>query len=76
MRVKDVIQELELYDPDMEVKAVGAKELPDKLQNFFDMLMKEARRNSLIELCESWDISKDELDECTEYIKEVLGIKL
>lgn len=45
-------------------------ERPKKIETFMYMLMKEARRNSLVRLCESWGISEEEMDECVKYIKE------
>lgn len=51
-------------------------ERPEKLETFMYMVMKEARRNSLVRLCESWSISEEEMDDCVQYIKETLNVKI
>ena len=51
-------------------------ERPEKIETFMYMVMKEARRNSLISLCESWGISEEEMDDCVQYIKETLNVKI
>lgn len=50
-------------------------EKPKKLNTFMYMLMKEARRNSLIDLCEVWDITEDEMHDCISYLKEKLEVE-
>lgn len=52
------------------------KEMPSKLRFFMQMLMKEARRNSLVRLCESWEISEKEMDECIDYLEDILDMKI
>lgn len=48
----------------------------NKVEKFMYMLLKEARRYSLVELCEEYDISEDEINEIIEYIGEKLDIKI
>ena len=50
-------------------------EKPKKLDDFMCMLMKEARRNSLIDLCEVWEISEEEMEDCIAYLEEKLEVK-
>lgn len=50
-------------------------ERPEKIETFMRMLMKEARRYSLIQLCESWGISGEEMDKCIAYLKETLNVE-
>ncbi len=38
------------------------------------MLMKEARRNSLIDLCEVWEITEGEMENCISYLEEKLEV--
>lgn len=52
------------------------KEKPEKLETFMRMVMKEARRNSLVRLCESWGISEEEMDNCIDYLEDTLGMKI
>lgn len=40
---------------------------PDKLDQFMYAVMKEARRNSLMELLETWEISESEYEEIKEW---------
>ena len=47
-----------------------------KIKKFMYMLLKEARRNSLIELCEEYEIAEDEIDEIISYIREKLEIEI
>lgn len=48
----------------------------NKIQSFMYMLLKEASRNSLVELCEEYSISEDEIDNIIQYIEERLDIKI
>ena len=48
---------------------------PEKLNTFMYMLMKEARRNSLIDLCEVWEITEEEMRDCVAYLKEKLEVE-
>lgn len=57
-------------------KWVDKSEQPEKLEVFMKMLMKEAKRNSLINLCDSWGISYDEMNECEKYLKTVLSVDI
>ena len=49
---------------------------PEKLDAWFYMAMKEMRRNSYMDLIESWDISDDEANEVENYIEEKLNVRL
>lgn len=49
---------------------------PEKLEDFMYAVMKEARRFSLVEVCYSWGISKDEMYECIDYINEKLEVDI
>ena len=49
---------------------------PKKLDVWFRMAMKEMRRNSYMDLIESWDISDDEANEVENYIEEKLNVNL
>ena len=51
-------------------------ERPEKIDTFMHMLMEEARRNDFKELCEIWEISEDEMYDCTSYIEETLEVCL
>lgn len=51
-------------------------ERPEKIQNFMHAIMAEARRNSLVEVCENFDVSEQEMDDCMEYIEETLEVSL
>lgn len=52
------------------------KNRPEKIGDFMSAIMKEARRNSLVAVCESWDISEEEMDDCIAYIEEKLDVAL
>ncbi|HHX61761.1 MAG TPA: hypothetical protein GX707_13810, partial [Epulopiscium sp.] len=43
---------------------------------WFYMAMKEMRRNSYMDLIESWDISEKEANEVENYIEEKLDVRL
>ena len=49
---------------------------PEKLDSWFYMVIKELRRNSYMDMIESWDISEEEDAEVRKYIEEKLGVKL
>lgn len=49
---------------------------PAKLETLMYALMKGARRNSLMQFLEDWEISEEEYDEISAWFKETLGIKL
>lgn len=51
-------------------------ERPEKLNNFIHAILSEARRNSLVELCECFDISEAEMNECLDYLKEKEGMNI
>ena len=60
-------------------KIEGRKKMmnrPEKLDAWFYMAMKEMRRNSYMDLIESWDISDDEANEVKNYIEEKLNVRL
>lgn len=48
----------------------------NKVKTFMYMLLKEASRYSLVELCEEYDIKEDEIDKIINYIKEKLDIEI
>lgn len=39
-------------------------------------VMKEARRFSLVDLCDSWGISEEEMYECIDYINKTLEVNI
>lgn len=47
---------------------------PNKVNDFIYMVMCEARRNSLVDLCDKYGISEEEMNECIFYISERLGV--
>lgn len=49
---------------------------PNKLEAFMYALMKEARRSSLMDFLEEWDVSEEEYNAIEEWFKNELGIKL
>ena len=49
---------------------------PIKLDDFMYILMKEARRDSLMELLEDWNITYEEYEEIEKWYKEELNITL
>lgn len=49
---------------------------PERLDSWFYMVMKELRRNSYMDMIESWDISEEEDSEVRKYLEEKLGVKL
>ena len=49
---------------------------PEKLDTWFYMAVKEMRRNSYMDLIESWDISEKEANEVENYIEEKLDVRL
>ena len=50
-------------------------EKPEKLDTFMHMLMEEARRASLIDLCDVWGITEEEMRDCISYLEERLEVK-
>lgn len=51
-------------------------ERPEKLDNFIYAILSEARRNRLVELCECFDISESEMNECLEYLRSKEGMNI
>lgn len=51
-------------------------ERPKKLDNFIYAILSEARRNSLVELCECFDISQAEMNECLDYLRAKEGMNI
>ena len=51
-------------------------ERPEKLNDFIRAIMSEARRNSLLELCEEYGISEAEMNECLEYLRAKEGMNI
>lgn len=51
-------------------------EKPGQLDTFMYALMKEARRNSLLDFLEDWGISEDEFDEMQKWFMTNHDIKL
>lgn len=51
-------------------------ERPQKLNDFIRAILDEARRNSLTELCEEYDISGAEMNECMEYLRAKEGMNI
>ena len=49
---------------------------PEKLDSWFYMVMKEMRRNSYMDLIESWDITDEQANEVENYIEEKLDVRL
>ncbi|MEE8669261.1 hypothetical protein AABM27_03560 [Heyndrickxia faecalis] len=49
---------------------------PKKLNKFMYAIMKEARRDSLAELLEEWEISQEEYEEIEAWFKNELGVSL
>ncbi|WP_258832845.1 hypothetical protein [Peribacillus frigoritolerans] len=41
--------------------------MPEKLNQFMNAVMKEARRNSLMEFLETWEIDEEEYEEIKEW---------
>ena len=48
---------------------------PEKLDCFMLAILEEARRDSLIEVCENWDISEAEMYDCIDYFQDELKIR-
>ena len=48
----------------------------NKIEKFMYMLLKEARRESLVELCDYYNIKEDEIDEIIQYIGQKLEIEI
>lgn len=51
-------------------------ERPEKLDTFIYAILAEARRNSLVEVCECFDISEEEMNECLEYLRSKDGMNI
>lgn len=49
---------------------------PKKLGTFMYALMKEARRDSLTDFLDNWNISNNDFDKIEQWFKEELNIKL
>lgn len=47
---------------------------PEKIQEFMQMLMKEARKNNLMESCAKCGIDEIEAHECVDYLEDILEI--
>jgi hypothetical protein len=59
----------------VQVKKEIKMKTPEKLQKFMDMVMREARRDSLTDLRESYDISDMQYQKIKEWF-ESFGIAL
>jgi hypothetical protein len=49
---------------------------PNQLDTFMYGLMKEARRYSLMDFLENWEITEEEYEEIRKWFKEVHEVKL
>lgn len=49
---------------------------PEKLNDFIRAILSEAKTNSLEELCERFDVSKAEMNECLEYLRAKEGMNI
>lgn len=49
---------------------------PERLDDWFYMVMKEMRRNGYVDVLENWDITYEEANEVHKYIEEKLNVKL
>ena len=47
---------------------------PDKFGKFIYAILEEARRNSLIDVCECFDISEAEMYDCIDYLQDELKV--
>lgn len=50
--------------------------IPEKLEKFMYALMKEARRDSLMDFIEYWNITEDEYEEIEQWFSSKFEIKL
>jgi len=48
---------------------------PEKISKFIQVILKEARRNSLFDLCENSGINETEMYDGLDYIEEVLSVR-
>lgn len=51
-------------------------ERPEKLNNFIYAILAEARRISLVDVCECFDISEQEMNECLDYLRAKEGMNI
>ncbi|PGT90140.1 hypothetical protein [Bacillus thuringiensis] len=70
--VKNLLNE---FVGDIEKQEEAKPKAPASLDTFMAMVMEEARRKSLMELLEYWELTEEDYVEVTAYFKE-LGIKL
>lgn len=49
---------------------------PEKLNDFIRAILSEAKSNSLEGLCECFDISESEMNECLEYLRAKEGMNI
>lgn len=49
---------------------------PDGIGIFMQMLMKEARRDSLVDRCAEWNIDETEMAEYVDYLEDLFGVPL
>ena len=47
---------------------------PIKFDDFINAVLKEARRVSLVDICDNWDISEDEMEECLDWLGRLQDI--
>lgn len=60
----------------VKVMDVGETAKPPKFQTFMQLVMKESRRISLMDLLEDWDIKESEYDAIVKWFNDELQIKL
>lgn len=49
---------------------------PNKFDDFIYVILKEARRYSLIDLCDSFNIDENEMNECLTWLEHLKEVKL
>lgn len=47
---------------------------PEKFNEFIDAVMKEARRDSLADVCSYYDINEKEMEVCLDWLEELQKI--
>lgn len=48
---------------------------PEKFDDFIEVILKEARRDSLLEVCDYWNIDEDEAEECLNWLNKLQEVE-
>lgn len=69
-------QEVESYKDKIKEISGRKEKAPKKFKQFVHAILSNAKLNDIYELCEEYDLSEDETDECLKYVESKDGMNI